>query len=161
MCINVEIAKSTTGGISGNFRSIGIKPVPYDGPIFILTMLSPTSSWVCNAEKGIIPFTNVLQGHDTVILVCCTIEWELNITCNCNNYRLCIEKLQTSLSNIIATLSKYPYYEATKAIISVITNWTMSFYMLNVFQRLEPNNIAISTKHLSSTEDMSLSLTIQ
>ena len=80
MCIHVEITKSTTIGISGNFRSIGKKPVPYDGPIFILIILSTTSNWVCNTEQGIIIFINVLQGHETVVLVFCTIEWELNIT---------------------------------------------------------------------------------
>ena len=72
------------------------------------------------------------------------------------------------MSNIVATLSKYLYDEVTKLqieymtdIISVTTNWAMSFYKLNVIQRLEKNNIAISTKHLTSTEDMSLSLMIQ
>ena len=69
MCIHVEITKSTTVGISGNFRSIGKKPVPYDGPIFILIIFSTRSNWVCNTEQGIIIFTNVLQGLPNTIPV--------------------------------------------------------------------------------------------
>ena len=37
--------------------------------------MSATSSQVSSAEQGsIIRFTNVLQGHETVVLVCCTIQ---------------------------------------------------------------------------------------
>ena len=40
-----------------------------------------TSSEVSHADQGIIPFINVLQGHTTVVQVCCTSEWEPNIPC--------------------------------------------------------------------------------
>ena len=42
---------------------------------------SATSSQVSQAKQGSILFTNVLQGHNTVVLVCCTIQWEQDITC--------------------------------------------------------------------------------
>ena len=63
---------------TGNPTSIGEIPVPYGIPHF---RRLATSSVVSYAEQGITTFTNILQGHDTVVLVCCTIEWELNITC--------------------------------------------------------------------------------
>ena len=36
--------------------------------------LSATSSLISYAEQGSIIFTNVLQGHETVVLVCFAIE---------------------------------------------------------------------------------------
>ena len=42
---------------------------------------SATSSLVSHTEQGIITFTNLLQVHKTVVLVCCTSEWEPD-TCN-------------------------------------------------------------------------------
>ena len=68
---SVEIPLLTT---AENSSSIGKVPVPF-GRLFV------TSSLVSYTEKGIIPFTNVLQGHTTVVLVCSTIEWEPDITC--------------------------------------------------------------------------------
>ena len=53
-----------------NPRSIGEVPVPYG--LHSIRRLA-TSSLVSQAEQGIITF-NVLQGHDTVVLVCCTSE---------------------------------------------------------------------------------------
>ena len=57
---------------TGNSRFIGKKPIPL-----------ATSSPVSYAEQGsIVTCTNVLQCYETVVLVCCTIEWEPDITCN-------------------------------------------------------------------------------
>ena len=57
----------------GNSRSIWEKPVPYVRPVSRITMTA-TSSKVSHTEQGTIIFPNVLQGHKTVVLVCCTIE---------------------------------------------------------------------------------------
>ena len=67
---SVEVPLVTT---ARNFSSIGEEPVPYDSwPNGIRR--SATSSQVSYTAQGIITFTNVLQGHETVVLVCCTIE---------------------------------------------------------------------------------------
>ena len=66
---------------TGNSTSIGKEPVSYDRPIFTSIKWLATSSEVSHAEQGLITFTNVLQGHTTVVLVCCTIKWEPDITC--------------------------------------------------------------------------------
>ena len=75
---SVEIPLLTT---AGNSSSIGKEPVPIASPIFsnIRWTRFATSSLVSYTVQGIIP--NVLQGHTTVVLVCCTIEWEPDITC--------------------------------------------------------------------------------
>ena len=70
---SVEIQRLTT---AGNSSSIGKVPVSFGRPIWFAT-----SSLVSYTVKSIISFTNVLQGHTTVVLVCCTIEWEPDITC--------------------------------------------------------------------------------
>ena len=54
--------------------SIGEEPVPYGRTI-------ATSCLASDAEQAITTFTNLLQDHNTVVLVCCTIEWEPDITC--------------------------------------------------------------------------------
>ena len=69
--------------IAGNSSSIGKEPVSFGRPVFTSIRLSATSSLVCYTEKRVISFTNVLQGHTTVVLVCSTIEWDSNITCTC------------------------------------------------------------------------------
>ena len=62
-----------------NSSSIGKVPVPYGKPRFTSMRRSATNRLVSYAEQGIIIiFTNVLQGHDTVVLVCFTIQWEPN-----------------------------------------------------------------------------------
>ena len=62
---------------TGNSSSIGEEPVSYGkSPSGISIRRSATSSLVSQAEQGIITFTNVLQGHKTVVLVCYTSEWE-------------------------------------------------------------------------------------
>ena len=66
---SVEVPLLTT---ARNPSSIGEVPVPY-GLVPSMRRLA-TSSLVSQAEQGIITFTNVLQGHDTVVRVCCTIE---------------------------------------------------------------------------------------
>ena len=67
---------------AGNSSSIGKEPVPIGRPIFTSIRRSATRSEFSYAEQGIfITFTNVLQGHETVVLVCCAIEGELDITC--------------------------------------------------------------------------------
>ena len=71
-----------------NSTSIGKEPVPYGiYPNGISKRRSATSSQVSYTEQGIIPFTNVLQECDTVVLVCCTIEYEPD-TCEgrCHTY---------------------------------------------------------------------------
>ena len=60
---------------AGNFSSI------WESPVSTSIKRIATSSEVSYTEQGIIPFTNVLQGHTTVVLVCCTSEWEPDITC--------------------------------------------------------------------------------
>ena len=58
-----------------NSSSIGEEPVPYDRlPNGISIRRSATIEKVSSAEQGIITFTNVLQDHKTVVLVCCTSE---------------------------------------------------------------------------------------
>ena len=85
---SVEIPLSTS---AGNSSSIGKVPVPHCRPIF--TSIRATSSEVSHTAQGIIPPTNVLQGHTTVVLVCCTTEWEPDITCTweCCNVCCCIK----------------------------------------------------------------------
>ena len=63
-----------------NSSFIGREPVSWGGSIFSVRR-SATSSEISYTDQGIIPFSNVLQGHTTVVLVCCTIEWEPDITC--------------------------------------------------------------------------------
>ena len=61
---------------TGNTSSIREEPVSIGN---IRTNLCATITLVSNAKQGIITFTNVLQGNDTIVLVDCTIEWEPNI----------------------------------------------------------------------------------
>ena len=63
-----------TGNLTGNPTSIGEKPVPWDEPISSIRR-STTSSLVSYAEQGIRTLTNVLQGHNTVVLVWYTSEY--------------------------------------------------------------------------------------
>ena len=68
---SVDIPLDSTGR---NPSSIGKEPVPksrHSNGISIRR--SATSRLVSYTEQGIY-FTNVLQGHKTVVLVCCTIE---------------------------------------------------------------------------------------
>ena len=75
---SVEIPLLT---VTGNSSFIGKKPVSWGRSSLNIWMLA-TSTEISYTEQGIIiPFTNVLQGHTTVVLVCCTIEWEPDITC--------------------------------------------------------------------------------
>ena len=66
--------------IGRNPSSIGKVPVPSARSTFTNVRVSTTSSEVSPAQKGII--TNVLQGHDTVVLECFISEREPDITCN-------------------------------------------------------------------------------
>ena len=67
---------------TGNSSSIGKEPVPCGRPIFTSIGRSATRSEVSYAEKSIvITSTNVLQVHETVVLVCCAIEGEPDVTC--------------------------------------------------------------------------------
>ena len=63
-----------------NSSSIGKEPVPYDRPSFTSIRRSTTSRLVSHTEQGIIPFTNLLQAHKTVVLVGCTSEPETDCT---------------------------------------------------------------------------------
>ena len=77
--VSVHIPLVTYGR---NSSSIGKEPVPKLRPIFNSKRTSTTSSLVSPAEQGGIIFsTNPFQGHVTVVLVCCIIEWEPDITC--------------------------------------------------------------------------------
>ena len=80
VCLLVWWCINNHPGSTGNSSSIGKVPVSqcWHSPSKITCA---TSTLVCSAEQGIIIFTNVLQGHTTVVLVCCTIEWEPDITC--------------------------------------------------------------------------------
>ena len=69
---SVDIPLVTT---ARNSSSIGEEPVCSDIPPIISIKRSATSSLVSYTEQGgITTFTNVLQVHKTVVLVCCTIE---------------------------------------------------------------------------------------
>ena len=71
---SVEIPLLT---ITDNSSFIGKEPVSWGRS----TPNNATSSEISYTEQGITPFANVLQGHTTVVLVCCTFEWEPHITC--------------------------------------------------------------------------------
>ena len=62
--------------IARNSSSIGEEPVPYG----ITIRMSTTSRLVSYTEQDTITFTNVLQGHKTVVLVGCTSEPEPDVT---------------------------------------------------------------------------------
>ena len=59
---------------------VGEKPIPHVRAHFTSVRTSAASSLVGYAEQGIITFTNVLQGHKTVVLVYFTSQWEPDIT---------------------------------------------------------------------------------
>ena len=63
-----------------NSSIIGIEPDPQGRPSASIRP-SATSSEVSHTEQGTTSFSNVLQGQTTVVLVCCIIEWEPDITC--------------------------------------------------------------------------------
>ena len=67
---SVEVPPVTT---DRNSTSIGEPPVP-QGRLPNGIRRSATSNLVSQEEQGIISFTNVLQGHKTVVLVCYTVE---------------------------------------------------------------------------------------
>ena len=61
--------------IAKNSSSIGEEPIPYNWlPSAISGRKSTTSRVVSHTAQGMTIFTNVLQGHKTVVLVHCTIE---------------------------------------------------------------------------------------
>ena len=69
--------KVPLGITARNSSFIGEEPVSFG----INTIgRSATSSLVSQAEQGIITFTNILQGHDTVVLVWCIIQPETDCT---------------------------------------------------------------------------------
>ena len=72
---SVEIPLPTC---TGNTSSIGEVPASYGATS---KRRSTTSSLVSYAEQSITTITNILQPHDTVVLVCCISEWEPDITC--------------------------------------------------------------------------------
>ena len=74
----VEISLITS---AGNCSSTGKVPVSFGRPIITSIRRPATSSEVSHTEQGIITFTNVLQGHTTVVLVCYISEGEPDITC--------------------------------------------------------------------------------
>ena len=74
---SVHIPMATSSRYS---TSIGKQPVANDRPTSTSIRRSTTSSEVSHAEQCSIT-TNVLKDNETVVLVCCIIEWEPNITC--------------------------------------------------------------------------------
>ena len=76
--------KVPLGTAARNPSSIWEVPVFNSRPSYINGISirsSATTRLVSQAEQGIITFTNLLQGHETVVLVCCTSEWEPDTTC--------------------------------------------------------------------------------
>ena len=74
---SVEIPSSTT---AKNSSFIGKEPVP-SRHAFTGIRMSATGSEVSHTEQGvIISFTNVLEGHTTVVVVCFISEWEPHIS---------------------------------------------------------------------------------
>ena len=74
---SIEVPLGTT---IGNPSSIGEEPVPKNERPVTTIIINATSSLVSYTEQGIITFTNVLQGHNTVVMVCCTSEPEADCT---------------------------------------------------------------------------------
>ena len=68
------------GTKTGNPTSIGKEPVPKNQHPVTTIIMNATSSLVSYTEQSIITFTNVLQGHNTVVLVFCTSEPETDCT---------------------------------------------------------------------------------
>ena len=64
-----------------NSSSIGEEPVSYGSSPVTSIIKSATTRLVSQAEESMSTFINVLQGHKTVVLVSCTIEWEPDTTC--------------------------------------------------------------------------------
>ena len=58
---------------AGNPSSLGKEPVP-NGTHFTSMRRSTTIALVSHAEQSLIMFTDILQGHDTVVLVGCISE---------------------------------------------------------------------------------------
>ena len=58
--------------VTRNSSSIGEKPVPHRDLYFTSIRMPATITQVSHTQQGIITFTNALQGHMTVVLVCCT-----------------------------------------------------------------------------------------
>ena len=68
---SVEVQTVTTAINSGSIGKIPVSSVIINcTSVKILT----TNRLLNHAEQGITTFTNVLQGHETVVLVCCTVE---------------------------------------------------------------------------------------
>ena len=66
--VSVETPLAT---LTGDFSSIRKKPVSYG--VAAISVVA-TVIYASSAVQGITVFTNILQGHDTVVLVCCTIK---------------------------------------------------------------------------------------
>ena len=62
-----------------NSSSIGKEPVPFGNPPTSIR-ISATIMVVSYAEQGMITFTDVLQDHMTVVLVCFTSQFKLDAT---------------------------------------------------------------------------------
>ena len=96
---SVDVPTHTT---AGNSSSIGEVPVPLDRYIPTSIRRSATSRLVSQAEQGITTFTNVLQGHKTVVLVGCTFEGESDFCTRGNDIQML-----SNLSSI--SKSRKPY----------------------------------------------------
>ena len=72
ICVEIQLSI-----VVSHSTSIGKQPFP------TTLRRSATSSEISYTTQSSIIFTNVLQGHDTVVLVYCTIEWKPDITCTC------------------------------------------------------------------------------
>ena len=112
---------------------------------------SATSSLVSHTEQGSITFTNLLQGHKTVVLVYCTIEWEPD-TCNNGKEILMLsylssisesrEPYNTHLQRTIVLKAKLPHYQTASLMLA--NKWNsqkLSFKVLT----LQPLNFSLIT----------------
>ena len=73
---SVEVPLLTTTRNSTSIREV---PVPYSRSISTSIRMSATSSLISHTDQRIFTFTNVLQGHKTVVLVYSTFEGEPDI----------------------------------------------------------------------------------
>ena len=131
--------------IAGYFSSIGKEPVSWGRSIPNIWMCA-TSSEVSYTEQGISPFTNVLQGHTTVVLVCCTSEWEPDITCTWKESDINVTMLKPVLyvfNVIVETTATHLWMIPLKSktfLLSYFYSHPQSFHSL-----CQPNGIPVTT----------------
>ena len=78
--VDIPLFLTCINNTARNSGSIWKEPVPNGRTLFTSIRMSATSNLVSHTQQSITTSTNVLQGHKTVVLVCCTIERETDIT---------------------------------------------------------------------------------